>query len=564
MEPTLFDTAEQVEHLPTIDYRAWLATRPVIAVDTETSGVEWGATTRLVQFGDGSSAFSVGVETPAGQAIVREIFSTYDGTLIFHNAGFDIRALERVNVNPDYIWSRCVDTYTMSHILDPGGIHGLKPLCKLLFNEDDDAEQQALKKSMRQNKWTWGTIPVSELVAYGEQDAMLTYRLYERLLEKMESHLFPVLEREMLVSEIMYHVENHGLRLDRKYATELKTRWEADIAADITWFATQGIENPNSNRQVAAALKERGWVPGDTTPSGEAKLDKAVLKDLADTYEIAARLLAYKRKVKWLAAYVDNALEQADTNGYVHARYNTLGARTGRMSCSNPPLQQLPTGGGGEVRRLFLASPGNVIASVDYSAIELRLAGALSGETRIIDAYAAGEDIYQQVADSIGSTRTHAKVVVLASLYGAGGHTIAKNLGVSVTEATSLVENFWESYPTLSRWVISQTNKSKRTPPKSLWGRSLSPHAPYAAANAIIQGTAAEVLKDGLLRLSEAGLIHYVAAVVHDEVVIDVPEARAEELANQIAETLTDLRFDVPLVTDPEVFGASWGDGYAK
>lgn len=566
MEPTLFDTAQ--EEAPWEqpwgydDLLEWLNSNEHVAVDTETSGLEWNATTRLVQFGNSTEGHAVNVEVYGGPEMVKRLIEEYEGTFVFHNASFDIHALERIGIDPDKIWPRCYDTYIMAHILDPGGIHGLKPLCKMLFNEDDDAEQQALRKAMRTNKWTWATVPISEIVDYGIKDAVLTHKLFTRLSNKFDPHLMPVLEREMEVAEILYRVESHGLRLNRDHAENLRKQWTADIAADLLWFTEQGIDNPNSNRQIAAALTAQGWEAVERTPSGEAKLDKSVLKRLADKYPIAERLLSYKRRVKWLASYVDNALEQADTDGYVHARYNSLGARTGRMSCSNPPLQQLPTGGGGEVRSLFDASPGNVIASVDYSAIELRLAGALSGEHRIVSAYAGGVDIYQQVADSIGSTRTAAKVIVLASLYGAGGETIAKNLGIEVAQATELVEAFWHSYPDLSRWVISQTNKSRRHPPRSMWGRELSPHAPYAAANAIIQGTAAEVLKDGLLRLSEAGLIQYVAAIVHDEVVLDVPADRAEELAEQVAAILADQRFSVPLVAEPEVYGPSWGDGY--
>ena len=141
---------------------------------------------------------------------------------------------------------------------------------------------------------------------------------------------------------------------------------------------------------------------------------------------------------------------------------------------------------------------------------------------------------------------------------------MGRNIGIPTRDATALVAAFWDAYPTLSRWVLSQTNKARRTPPVSLWGRRLSPHAPYAAANAIIQGTAADVLKDGLLRLSQKGLIRYVAAIVHDEVILDVPTDRAFEIVDQVAAALEDDRFAVPITTEIEIFGFSWGCGYNK
>lgn len=565
MTATLPFTVDEEATLPECDVATvseWLNKQQTVAIDTETSGLEWDATVRLVQFGNTTEGHAISVETETGRATVRSLIQNYSGTIVFHNAAFDIHALERIGVDPEYIWPRCWDTYIMAHILEPADSHGLKALAVRYLSDDSDAEQQALKKAMRENKWTWATVPLPVLVDYAIKDTVLTAQLFDYLSKKFDTALMAVLEREMEIANLVYEVESNGLRLDRDYATELKTRWQQEIDADKEWFAANGIDNPNANRQIAAVLREQGWEPAEKTPSGEDKLDKTVLKELADAYPIAARLLDYKRKVKWLSAYVDNSLDEVDANGYVHARYNSLGARTGRMSCSNPPLQQLPTGGGGEVRRLFLASAGNVIASVDYSAIELRLAGALSGEPRIIEAYANGEDIYQQVADSIGSTRTQAKVVVLASLYGAGGPKIGESIGIDANEAQKLVDAFWAAYPILSRWVLSQTNKSRRVRPTSMWGRKLSPHAPYAAANAIIQGTAAEVLKDGLLRLAEKGLIKYVAAIVHDEVVLDVPASDADRIASNVAETLEDTRFAIPLIAEPEVYGPSWADGY--
>lgn len=539
----------------------WLATAgTAIALDTETTGLEWDAELRLVQLADDKRQYAV---TPSAE--LGDLLHAYKGTIVLHNACFDIHALEAGGViEPDYMWPRVLDTYVMAHVKDPDRRNGLESLTATLLGVDDKEWKSAFKKRMRKRKWTFATVPLLALSPYGRSDALNTFKLYEYFCRTLSADEWSVVQNEMEALVAVYEVQNHGLRLDLDYARELQDRWQRTIEAKRADFLEKwGIANPNANRQVASALKERGWVPSEHTPTGEPKLDKAVLKELAPAYPLVEDLLALKRIVKWKAAYVDNCLEEVDHRGYVHARYNSLGAKTGRMSCSQPPLQQLPKGGGGEVRRLFIASEGCVIASVDYSAIELRLAGALSGEPRIIEAYANGTDIYQQVADAIGVPRPVAKVVVLASLYGWQGGGAAAPPGYTIPEQKDLIHGFWSTYPTLSRWVQATTRRY-RSARSELWGRPLRPHAPYAAANAVIQGTAAEVMKEGLLRLGERGLLPWVAAIVHDEVVLDIHAESAEETVQEVVDTLRDDRFAIPLVAEGEVYGRSWGDGYTE
>jgi len=394
-------------------------------------------------------------------------------------------------------------------------------------------------------------------------DTLLTARLYEYCKRHLTAKDWKVVQREYEAAQAVALVSDKGMRLDIPYAEDLEYRWSRKMVEEERWFLdTHGIDNPNADAQIAEALMNQGWVPTKFTKKAKKPQLDAEVKAGLYMYDVIQHLNEYKRIGKWKSAYVENCLEEAAGDGRVHALYKSLGAKTGRMSCSQPPLQQLPKGGGGEVRRLFIASEGNVISSVDYSQIEMRIAGHFANDPYLIRAYAEGRDIYQEMADFIGCTRDQAKVVCLAALYGSKGKSIAVKLREDVPTAMQYVAKFWEWLPTTSRWSMSVTNQSKRGV-ESRWGRRLVPHAPYAAGNAIIQGTAAEVMKDAILRLAETGYLQYVVAIVHDEVVLDVPEGEAESITNKVASIMEDHTFRIPLIAEPKVYGRSWGDGYS-
>lgn len=558
-----------------------------VAIDTETDGLAWMDRVRLVQFGDTDTGFAIVVTDLAGRDLVSRAIRMYHGVVAFHNAPFDIHALSKIGVSPDYLWPRAVDTYVMAHVQDPRASHGLDDLTKAWLNVDDkewksefrrflkgqeyvyDAKKDKTTLKRIHRVWDYSTVPFLRLAPYGIADAVNTARLYGELMKALSPVEHEVVLKEMEVETAVYEVMGHGLRLDREYALSLQDSWVKWLADEREWFFQEyGVKNPNSNPQVIDALVKHGWVPQTYTEGGQAVLDKEVLKELVTLDQpyhiqvIAGHLKEFKRITKWLASYVDTSLEEADPWGFVHARYNSMGAKTGRMSCSQPPLQQLPKGGGGEVRRLFIASEGNVICSVDYDNIEFRLGGAIADEPRIIEAYLKGSDIYTDYAAAVGITRPQAKIVVLATMYGWAGGSDKAGIGFSVGKMKQLVSSFWDTYPRLNQWNLSMTHKARYGAVTSRWGRTLGPKSPYAAGNSVIQGTAAEILKEGLLRLAERGLLKYVAAIVHDEVVLDVPVALAESVTAQVVEALEDHSYVVPLTASGEVYGPSWGDGY--
>ncbi len=567
----------KVHLAPQQEFLLWLCSPPkreAIAVDTETTGLEWEADVRLVQFGDQNGGFAISVKEQVGRDLVIEALMKFEGRLIFHNASFDIRRLHQIGVDPDYLWPRADNTHVMSHVLDPSApSHRLKDLGRTWLKSDAAEAEKLHKKLKKKHKWDWATEPRLVLAPYGIADTMLTHQLHEFCEQRLTTTEFDVCQREYEVAQAVAEVSYKGMQLDVEYALDLQATWGRQLTNYRIGFESmlapvcgpKEKPNPNSVRQWSRMLIAQGWEPRQFTKTNEVQLDKVVLLGLADKYTVVRDLMEYKRLAKWKSAYVDNCLSEMDSDGRVHAGYNSLGARTGRMSCSNPPLQQLPKGGGGEVRRLFIASPGNLICSVDYAAIEMRLAGHFASDPTITAQYAAGIDVYQEMADAIGCTRPQAKIASLAALYGSKGKSIARALGVSPAAAVGIVTEFWSQYPALSRWAVSMTNKARSgNHVVSKWGRRLAPHRPYAAGNAVIQGTAAEVMKEGILRLAENGLLHYVVAIVHDEVVLDIPEAIAEATTQRVAEVLEDSSFSIPLLAEASVYGRSWGSGYSE
>jgi len=569
-DPLVFDQHGQV--VGADHFARWIDAQPRkagLAIDTETAGLAWDDDVRLVQFGNSTEGFAISVNTQAGRDLVLAAVASYRGEIIMHNAAFDAHRLDQVGVDClRDIWHRVSDTHVLAHILNPDRLSfKLKQLARVELGDDMTEADRQLKKHMRKQKWTYATVPLVVLAPYGVQDTIIThqlYTLYTQLLSDLEWQIF---SKEMDLRRLVgRYVQWKGMRLDIPYAENLRDEWSAALDIERAWFLEHhGIDNLNANAQIADALVRAGWKPTEfTDKTGAIKLDKKILEPLVHDFPFIARLLEYKRLNKWLAAYVVNCLNEVDVHGYVHAAYNTLGAKTGRMSCSNPPLQQLPKGGGGEVRALFIASEGNVIASCDYNAIEMRLAGSMSGEPRIIEAYANGVDIYQQFADELDITRPQAKVFSLATLYGATAKRHSIVFGWPTGKARKVVRDFWSSYPLLKQWNDTLIARARQGYPiLSMWGRHLRPHMPYAAPNAVVQGTAAEVMKDGLLRLEGADLLKYVVAVVHDEVVLDVPVQDAEWVSRDVAVALQCDDFTIPLIAEASVYGRSWGAGYA-
>lgn len=435
----------------------------------------------------------------------------------------------------------------------------------------------------------WAHIDVDNplYLSYAGGDVILT----SRLLPKVEARVRELgvnpglIPFEHNVGYVCALIERRGMRIDREYTTQLSARLLEESAEWAAKAAKYGVANVNSTRQLSEALLGMGEVIKERTDGGAVQVNGKVLKRLADVDNgwepigsrtpnpLAMAVLRSKRASKWRTSYAEAMLRTADENDRVHPKIGALAARTARMSISDPPFQQLPSGKW-EVRRAVIADDGYRMISVDYSSVEPRVMAALSGDERMTAAILRGDDLHNLTAASVygpdftPGQRKVAKVVQLGVAYGGGAATIAAQTGLSLSAAQDAVRGYKRTYPQLARYIRSLQGKvirngyTLRTPS----GRRLvfDRDAAYASFNGEIQSTARDIFAEGMLEIHARGLTPHVLLPVHDEIVADATDNEAEEVAREIGEAMTMNLRGIPLGTDPDVGGSSWGSLYMK
>jgi DNA polymerase-1 len=564
-------------------FLTWLGERrPVLAIDTETTGVGWTDTVRLVQFGDGAGGWAVPIRNwrgvaEAGLAAVAE----GRDTVVMHNAQFDQHKLDNDGF-PTPRWSTVEDTLILSRLKDPHLPAGLKPLCSRVFGSESVAGQALLSEQMRTNHWTWATVPddLPAYWAYGVLDTCLTALAYDHLLPQVPRAAY---DREMAVLEIMYGAEKRGMKIDVAYTEALRDEWRAEAAELRSHLQAKGIQNPGSSHQVTLHLKEAGWVPSEFTDTGLPKLDKTVLASLTEHYgDVAEPLVRYRRLNDWCSTYLDTFLRDRDAEDRVHASINTMGARTGRMSITNPPLQTLPSKEASIRNCIIPYNEDEVLYAIDFSQIEMRMLAHYSGDDALIAAVEA-EDLHRfcaslaygvDEADVTDLQRKIAKNTNFARVYGAGPQKIADTAGVPLAQIQGYMDAFDSRFPDVSKFMNSVTFEGKRRLATegqayitTSGGRRVvgDPDKVFALTNYVLQGSACDVFKQAIVSVdSTDGLRGTIVGPIHDELLFSFPKATAEAQAQAALDAMQDLTgFRVPMrceVTGPLT---RWGSAYA-
>ena len=566
--------------------------RRPIAVDSETNGLYPYAPSfqlRLVQFGTQDEAWVVPYRPETRRVIVAGLSRPLG--LIAHNAGFDLLVFEAMGLlDIDIGWNKSADTRIMAHLLDPRGIHEggtghkLENLADAYFEEDAERYQRDLFEVFRQNKWKrddgYGLVDIDcpEFIRYAGVDVLLASRLFDAMAPLIKTRFGHLSAFEHEIGRICSGFERKGMLVDQEYASTLIDHY-AEIEADALHVAaTFGISKLGSAKQVPAVLEALGAELIEKTPSGNPKVDKKILEALVDNNPgeplgvVAEAILVGKNASKWATAYVQNTLDRLDCRGRVHPSIKALEARTARMSVSAPPLQQLPAGDW-RVRRMFVAEPGMVYFSVDYSQVELRVLAALAKEPTMLAAINSGQDLHDTTAallygdDFTKDQRKLAKNTNFGEVFGGGAKTLARQAGVTVAEAQAAKQQFKRGYPAITRY-------SKNLREKAGFGTAavvtpsgrelpLDRDRLYSATNYVVQSTARDVLGQALIDLDNAGLTQYVNLPIHDEVLGQAPIADAPEIVREIERVMTMPFMDlVELTAEGEIYGPSWGHGY--
>ncbi|MFL6741863.1 MAG: DNA polymerase I [Sphingomicrobium sp.] len=488
------------------------------------------------------------------------------------------------------------DTMLISFDLDAGKSfgHSLGELAKAHFDHDCIPFKQVCGAGQKQI--TFDKVALGPATEYAAEDADIALRLWLRLKPRLASeNVTRVYERvdKPLVS-VIGRMERRGIRVDRDYLARLSAEFSKDIQAleEKIYEAACGPFQIGSTQQLGQVLYERlGLKGGRKGKSGHYSTDVNELERLAaEGIECATLVLEWRQLTKLRSTYTDalQAVINKET-GRVHTSFSLTGAQTGRLSSNDPNLQNIPirTEVGRKIRDAFVADPGHVLLSADYSQIELRLAAHMADVPQLKEAFQQGHDVHAITAEEVfgvvdRESRNKAKTINFAILYGSSAWGIASRMGLPREEGKAIVDRYFERFPGIRGFMHSTLAFAREHGfTKTLFGRrthfepnirspnpSIRGGAERAAINAPIQGTSADLIKRAMARmdgaLADAGLGDVKMLLqVHDELVFEVPEGREEAAAAVIREVMTTahepaLKLDVPLEVEIG-WGAHWG-----
>ncbi|HBA88379.1 MAG TPA: DNA polymerase I [Geobacter sp.] len=432
---------------------------------------------------------------------------------------------------------------------------------------------------------------------YSCEDADATYLLHEILLPKvreqgMQSLLFDV---EMPLMEILAEMELHGVKLDVPLMQELSAGFGKqliELEAKIHEHCG-GPFNINSPKQLGEMLYERMGLSVGKKTKGKTGWSTNVeeLERLAEEHEVARLLLQYRTISKLKSTYTDSLPRLVDAStGRVHTSYNQAVTSTGRLSSSDPNLQNIPIRAeeGRSIRRAFVAEPGSLILSADYSQIELRVLAHLSGDRVFCEAFAAGEDIHRRTAAEVfgmfpelvtSEMRRQAKVINFGVIYGQGAFSLAKELGVTPKQAKAFIDNYFERHSgarsfldgciteaEVCGFVTTILGRRLGIPEIASKNGNIRAFAQRNAINYPIQGSAADIIKAAMLKVSRRmqseGVASRLIMQVHDELVFEVPQRERELMAELVRTEMEGaIPLSVPLKVDLN-FGLNWSEAH--
>jgi DNA polymerase-1 len=523
---------------------------------------------------------------------LRPLFEDRSVLKIGHNLKYDWVMFAKADIDMAPI----DDTMLMSFDLDAGrslGGHGLDELTKLHFEHECITFKSLCGTGAKQI--TFDKVPLPQATEYAAEDADITLRMWLRLKPRIAAEgLTQVYERvdKPLVPAIG-RMERRGVKVDRDYLAKLSGEFATEIASleERVYEAACGPFTIGSPQQLGQVLYERlGLKGGRKGKSGAYSTDVTELERLAGEGVACARLvLEWRQLTKLKTTYTDALQAQINPEtGRVHTSFSLAVAQTGRLSSTDPNLQNIPirTEIGRKIRDAFVAEPGHVLMSADYSQIELRLAAHMADVPQLKEAFRAKADIHNMTAEELfGSAdrenRNKAKTINFAILYGISSWGLAGRLGVPKDEAQAIIDRYFERFPGIRNYIAntltfvrehgySRTLFGRRThfPNISSRQQNLRQGSERAAINAPIQGTSADLIKRAMARmdgeLERAGLDGVrMLLQVHDELVFEVPDGREAEAGAVIRRVMSEaaapaVQLDVPL--DVEVgSGAHWG-----
>jgi len=586
------------------DLQSWLdkiSTAPLVCFDTETTSLD-PLTAKLV-----GMSFSI----KAGEAAYLPLMHDYPGapdqlpfaaTLarikpllenpdikkVGQNLKYDKHVLANHGIQLNGI---AHDTLLQSYVLESHRSHGMDDLAMRHLGVKTITYEEVAGKGAKSVGFS--QVALEQASEYAAEDADITLQLHETLYPQVakDNKLdFVYSQIEMPVLDILFTIERNGVLIDNA----MLNKQSNEIGLKLMELEKQAYElagqpfNLGSPKQLQEILFGKlGIKPTKKTPSGAPSTDEDVLQELALDYPLPKVLLEYRGLAKLKSTYTDKLPKMINAStGRVHTSYSQAVAITGRLASQDPNLQNIPvrTAEGRRIREAFIAPPGSVIVSADYSQIELRIMAHLSQDEGLLKAFAAGEDIHRATAAEIFGTereavsseqRRYAKVINFGLIYGMSAFGLAQNLNIERSAAQSYIERYFARYPGVREYMKNTRELAKQNGyVETFFGRRLwvpeinSPNgmrragAERAAINAPMQGTAADLIKLAMIAvqgwLEKAKLHTKIIMQVHDELVLEVPEAELELVKEKLPQLMQSVaKLDVPLLAEMGI-GKNW------
>ena len=517
-----------------------------------------------------------------------------------HNLKYDGHVLSR-DVNGHATITPLDDTMCLSFVLDAGNrpSHKLDDLAMLLLDHQMIAYSDICGKGAK--KITFDQVKPEDALTYAAEDADMTLRLWmllkPRLAQESKAAVYERLERPLV--QVLIDMEKEGIKVDRLALARMSEDFAktlADLEIEIHALAGEAF-NIGSPKQLGEILFEKMALEGGKkSKTGAWSTGADILEDLAaQGVEIAEKTLGWRQIAKLKSTYADALVDSIhpDTKR-VHTSYSMVGASTGRLSSSDPNLQNIPirTAEGRQIRTAFVPEDGSVLISADYSQIELRLVAHIANEASMIKAFNDGADIHAQTASEMfdvpldqmtSETRRRAKAINFGIIYGISGFGLARQLGISNSEARSYIDAYFERFPGIKDYMTDVKLRAREDGyVETLYGRRLyiqgitssngaqRGFAERQAINAPIQGTAADIIKQAMVRmmpaLKAAGSPARMLLQVHDELIFECPKDAADEAITLIKSVMEGaaqpkLDLNVPLIADANM-GMSWDEAH--
>jgi DNA polymerase-1 len=587
-----------------IEYLNSLNSEKTLAIDLETDSLDVNEANIIgISLSNSNQAYYLPFKSPDNELsqidqnkvlkALNELCMDESILKIFHNAKYDCVILKRFKVNTVSFQ----DTLLMSFFVNNGLTkHNLEDLYYYYFGEEKEKFKDVIKNESKRKYKDFSEVPLELATNYAAHDAYATHQLYEALQEQIsqspDSYIYYDIDKKL--SLVLQEVEKNGCKIDLKFLTKLEKDLNKEIEKiESKIFKIAGEEfNIGSPKQLTEIFKKLDVKVTKKTKAGDFQTNVKVLEQLeSDGVEIASHILKWRQYSKLVSTYTSSLAERADANDRVHSTFNIAATITGRLSSSEPNLQNIPirTEIGKKIRTAFIAEKGHELYSFDYSQIELRVLCEACEDPNLLKAFQEDQDIHQSTGQLVfnkkeinDNDRRMAKIINFGIIYGISQYGLAKQLGVSNADAKLFIDNYFQKFPNINDFMKETTDNAKKLGyVENLFGRKshikdinaknfmLRSFAERQAINAPIQGTASELIKIAMLEihqyLKKNNLKSKMTSQVHDELLFEIHKDE-KDIITKIIQLMEESHqryksFKTPIKVD---FGggSNWGEAH--